>query len=333
VDQKNSNPSRILVVDDEPEICRLMAEALRGGDLHPVQAGSATQAMDLAAKDHPDLVVADICLPDYDGLELIRRLRRKLGDLPAVIVTGLADPSGLTAASRLRPVEVLTKPLDTSRLRETVLAELGRQENYRRVQRRTRRLRDLAGQANRQRKRAYKNLCATCADLTTNCRDLQTRLERQHTLAHYQTNLLNCENEDDIFRRLFQLFVQRTGPLFGAALLCDEDAELKLVGRFGVPVPDGINFCNGLAMAVLGGILERPRITMLDAMDNIHLFPDHLHKLLVGLNLLVVPLMVGKGRMIGMVLLYRKGEQPFTDDDIAVAELIAPPTAAAAQKT
>ena len=53
----------------------------------------------------------------------------------------------------------------------------------------------------------------------------------------------------------------------------------------------------------------------------------------MGLTLLVVPLMVGEGKMIGMVVLYRKGEQPFTDDDAAIAELIASPTAAAAQKT
>lgn len=162
MDRKDSRASCILVVDDEPEICQLMGDALRGGNLHPMLAGSATQAMDLAAANHPDLIVADINLPDYDGLELVRRLRQKWGELPAVIVTGLADPSALTAASRLRPVEVLTKPLDMSRLRQTVLTELDRQQNYRRVQRRTRRLRDLARHVNRQRKHAYKNLCVTC---------------------------------------------------------------------------------------------------------------------------------------------------------------------------
>ena len=333
MDHESSRGSRILVVEDEPEIRQMMADALRGGDLEPVLAGSATQAMDLAAENHPDLVVADIHLPDYDGLELVRLLRQKLGQLPAVIVTGLADTSALAAASRLRPVELLTKPLDLARLRETVLAELGRQANYQRVQRRTRRLRDLAKKVNRRQKHAYKNLCATCADLASNCRQLQSNLERQRMLAQYQTDLLNCEKEDDIFCRLFRLFVQRTGPVFGAALLCDEYAELKLVGRFGVPVPDGANFCNGLAMAVLPTILQRPEITRLDAMDNIHMFPDYLHRLLIGVNLLVVPLMVGEGRMIGMVVLYRKGEQPFPEDDVAAAELIAAPTAAAAQKT
>ncbi len=331
--RKGARCPRILVVDDEPETCRVLAEALSSAEVETVVAGTAAQAMDAAARRRPDMVVADIRLPDASGLELVRRLRGKLGELPAVIVTGCADPSVLTEASRLRPVELLTKPVDLSRLRTTVLAELARQENYRRVQRRTRRLRDLARRINRQRKHAYKALCATCADLAGSCRNLQTRLERQQMLAQYQTELLGCANEDDIFSRLFRLFVERTGPVFGAALLCDENAELQLVGRFGVPVPDGVNFCNGVATAVLPPILERPEVTALDAMENIEMFPEPLRRLLVGVTLLVVPLMVGEGRMIGMVVLYRKGEQPFTDDDVAVAELIASPTAAAAQKT
>ena len=55
----------------------------------------------------------------------------------------------------------------------------------------------------------------------------------------------------------------------------------------------------------------------------------HLHKLLVGVTIMTVPLMIGPGELIGLAVLYRKGEQPFTEDDVRMAELIAPATAAA----
>ena len=80
-------------------------------------------------------------------------------------------------------------------------------------------------------------------------------------------------------------------------------------------------------------LLARPEVTVLDATENLGLFPKNMHRLLVGVTLLAVPLMAGEGRMIGLTVLYRKGEQPFTDDDIALARLVADPTAVAAQKT
>ncbi len=331
--RKSSTSPRVLIVEDEPEVRQLAADALASAGLETCCAGTAEEALEAADRFPPDLIVADIALPGDSGLELVRRLRQRAGELPAVILTGLGDPAALSEASRLRPVELLTKPLDLRRLRDAVVGELGRMESYRRVQRRTRRLRDLARQMSRRHKRAYRTLSATCADLAGACRELQARLERQEMLSQYQTDLLSCSNEDDIFVRLFRLFVHRTGPVFGASLLCDEFAELQLAGRFGVPVPDGVNFCRSLALAVLPGILARPEVTVLDAMEQIELFPAELRPMLVGVTLLVIPLMVGEGKMIGMVVLYRKGEQPFDDDDVAVAKLIAFPTARAAEKT
>ncbi|MDY7010163.1 MAG: GAF domain-containing protein [Planctomycetota bacterium] len=195
--------------------------------------------------------------------------------------------------------------------------------------RRNRRLRKLT----QGRKLAYQRLCSACADLTTICRDLQNRLDRQEAVIDYQKHLLSRSDDHEVFSRFFRLFTERTGPLFGAAMLCDENAELKLVGRFGVPVPDGVNFCQSIAEAMVPDMLERPEVMVLDAFENIQKFPTRLHRFLVGLSVLVVPLMVAEGSLIGVVVLYRKGEQPFTNDDIALARIIGPPTAAAAQQT
>ncbi len=195
--------------------------------------------------------------------------------------------------------------------------------------RRNHRLRELS----RGRKLAYQRLCSACADLTNTCRSLQNRVDRQEAVIDYQKHLLTRSDDHEVFSRFFHLFVERTGPLFGVAMLCDENAELKLVGRFGVPVPDGVNFCQSIAEAMVPDMLERPEVMVLDAFENIQKFPTSLHRFLVGVSVLVVPLMVAEGQLIGVVVLYRKGEQPFTNDDVALAEIIAPPTAAAAQQT
>ena len=86
-------------------------------------------------------------------------------------------------------------------------------------------------------------------------------------------------------------------------------------------------------MAPVPGVLEQPQVTVLDAMEHIDIFPEPLHKMLVGVTLMVVPLPISEDHLMGVVVLYRKGEQPFTPDDVAIAQMIAPATAAAVQKT
>ena len=184
----------------------------------------------------------------------------------------------------------------------------------------------------RRRKQAYRRLCLTCADLAGTCRSLQNQMDCQEAIIDYQKHLLARSDDHEVFRRFFHLFVERTGPLFGVAMLCDENAELKLVGRFGVPVPDGMNFCQTIAEAMVPDMLERPEVLVVDAFDNIEKFPTDLHRFLIGVNVMVIPLMVAEGQLIGVVVLYRKGEQPFTNDDVALAEMIGPPTAVAAQQ-
>ena len=324
--------ARVLVVDDEPDVLQSLQDVLRTDGYQVDGADGLTQALEQARRCRPDLVVADLRLAGGDGLELIDRLRQELGELPAIIVTGAGDADLIARATRSRPVEVLTKPVDVDRLRQAVREELQRREQYARVQRRTQRLRQVARNLNRRRKGSIRTLASTCLELTSSFRKLQGHAERQEVLIRYQNDLLACSCEDDVFRRLFALFVQRSGPVFGAAMLCDENAELQLIGRFGVPGPDGLNFCRRLSLALLPLMLERPELKLLDATDNLTLFPDELRRMLIGVTVLGVPLMAGEGEIIGLVALYRKGEQPFTEDDVELARLIGAPTAAAAQK-
>ncbi len=325
-------PAHVLVVDDEPEVCAVLAEALRDAGLDVAVATTGADALEAAYLHRPAVLIADLRLGDCNGLEVVDRLRSEIGDVAVVFITGYGDPAELSEASRRRPVELINKPVDLERLRLTVQEELGRQEQLRRVHTRNRRLRQMARGLTRRRRRSFNVLSSACADLTATCRSLQSQADRQRALISYQKELLTCNDEDDVFRLLFRLFVERSGPVFGVALLCDADAELQMVGRFGVPGPDGANFCQSLAMATVNGVLERPEVAVLDAMEHLETFPQPLHKMLIGVTLMIVPLPISEGHLIGIVVLYRKGEQPFTEDDVAFAKMIGPATAAAVQR-
>jgi len=102
---------RILVVDDEENIRRLLRHILEGEGHHVLEAGSGQQALELAAREHPDLVTLDIVLPDMDGFEILQALKEDpdLGDIPVVILSIVEEREKVF---RLGAAGFLSKPID-----------------------------------------------------------------------------------------------------------------------------------------------------------------------------------------------------------------------------
>lgn len=323
----------ILVVDDEPDLREMLAEALADADVRVMTAGSGAEAISLARTCRPDIVITDLCLGDCNGLDVLDGLRGCFKtDLPAVVITGHGDIQAFTEASRRRPIELMLKPLDINRLRETVRRELGRCQDATHLSRRASRLRKLAHEVNRQRKHIKGQLRRDDQVIKDACDTLTTRMVAQEAVIDFQRSLIAARCDDDVFRNLFRLFVQRSGGLFGVAMVCNENAELRIVGRFGTPGPDGLAFCQRLCEPIVNLLLAKPRVTLLDAFEQQQVFDESIRRYLPGLSILAVPLSPAAGEMIGAVLLYRKGEQPFLDDDIRLAEAIAPSTAMAIER-
>jgi len=324
--------ARVLVVDDEPHLLELLVDVLSTADIEVTAASSGRQAIALAGKAKPDIIVADLYLGDCTGLEVIDRLRVDQRDLPAVVITGGRDPDCFSEASRRKPIELLTKPLDVVRLQRTVREELARQQRRRLQRRRTKRLLRLARSRNIECKSMHEHLDGTCADLVSACRTLSSQFHVQEVVLEYQRDLLSAKNDHDVFRALFRLFVSRCGPTSGVALVCDAEANLQMVGRFGVPKPDNARFCEALAKPMIETLLGEPRCTVTDAGQEAELFDPAIRKFLVGLTVLAVPLIPEPGELIGVALLYRKGEQPILDRDVALANMLSFPTALAIRR-
>jgi len=324
---------RVLIVDDEATMIELLQDALEPEGFSIETASSGKEAMRLARVNPPDILVTDLMLGDCTGLDVIDSLRADVsGDTPAIVITGMGDPETLTEASRCRPVELMTKPLDLDRLRQAIREELARRAGYERTKNRHKIIRRLAREVNIERKTIQNRLDSTCADLTAAYRMLSSQMASQQVLIAYQRELLSARNDDDVFRSLFRVIVHRSGSVFGAAMACDSDAELQIAGRFGVPHPDEITFCQTLCEPLIDMVLGDPKCMLIDAGDNSEKFDESIRRFLPGLTALTMPLVPSPGELIGLVILYRKGEQPFTDADVELAEMIAPPTAMAVRR-
>jgi CheY-like chemotaxis protein len=325
--------ARVLVVDDEPAMIELLQDAL-GEEAFSIETASCgKEAIKLARANAPDIVVTDLMLGDCTGLDVIDSIRADVAsDTPAIVITGMGDPDTLTEASRHRPVELMTKPLDLDRLRQAIAEELARRAGYERAKSRTKKLRRLAREINIERKTIQSRLDSTCADLTVAYRTLSSQMASQQVLIGYQGELIAAKNDDDVFRSMFRVIVHRIGSVFGVAMVCDAEAELQIAGRFGVPHPDEITFCQELSDPLIDMTLGEPKCTLIDAGEHSEMFHESIHKFLPGLSALSIPLIPAPGELIGLVILYRKGEQPFTDADIELAEMISQPTAMAVRR-
>ncbi len=78
---------RILAVDDEPALTELLSMALRYEGWEVEAAASGTTAVSVARQFRPDAIVLDIMLPDFDGLEVMRRIRAEQPNVPVIFLT------------------------------------------------------------------------------------------------------------------------------------------------------------------------------------------------------------------------------------------------------
>lgn len=120
---------RVLVVDDEPAIADIVSRYLERAGYQTTVATTGHTALDHADAAHPDVVVLDLMLPDMDGLEVMRRLRREGNRRGAIILlTAREEESDRVVGLRLGADDYVVKPFSPTELVARVDAVLRRIE-------------------------------------------------------------------------------------------------------------------------------------------------------------------------------------------------------------
>lgn len=114
----------ILVVDDQEEICRLLAESLTLEGFKVAMARSGSEALARVEQEPPDLIILDLVMPEMDGLETLRRIRERVGDVKVVVLTAYGTAQRAREAMSLGVREFLGKPFDLDRLLRIVAEEM-----------------------------------------------------------------------------------------------------------------------------------------------------------------------------------------------------------------
>ena len=122
---------KLLVVDDEPDICSLISDALVDEGHEVTCAADGSQALELACATPFDVVVADMRLPGLDGLALFRRLREESPATDMILITGNAAVADAVAVLKEGAFDYLTKPIHL----EELVIQLNRIASFRALRR------------------------------------------------------------------------------------------------------------------------------------------------------------------------------------------------------
>ena len=114
---------RILVVDDEPAIRRLLRSTLGVQDYTILEAASVAQALEVLGREKVDLIILDLGLPDGDGFEVIQKLRPD-SQVPIIVLSSRDDERGKVQALNAGADDYVTKPFGVEELVARIRAAL-----------------------------------------------------------------------------------------------------------------------------------------------------------------------------------------------------------------
>ncbi len=122
----NAAPLRVLVVDDEPPIRKLLRMGLSAQGYQTLEAPNAKAALDLL-NEKPDLIILDLGLPDAHGHDLLRMIRARNESVPIVVLSSRSDEAGKVEALDLGADDYVTKPFGMDELLARMRAALRHQ--------------------------------------------------------------------------------------------------------------------------------------------------------------------------------------------------------------
>jgi DNA-binding response OmpR family regulator len=119
-------PARIMVVDDDPDTVAVLSHYLRREGFIPVEATSGAQCLKLLGQQPVDVVLLDLMMPDMDGFEVCRALKRNpsTAEIPVIMVTARDDIDARSEGMRLGVSDFLTKPVFRRQLANRIRAQL-----------------------------------------------------------------------------------------------------------------------------------------------------------------------------------------------------------------
>lgn len=111
---------KVLLIDDEQDFLTVMSERMKARDMEVSTATSAKEALEKVEAESFDAVILDLMMPEVDGIETLKMLKKKNPELQVILLTGHATVEKGIEAMKLGAMDLVEKPADISTLTEKI---------------------------------------------------------------------------------------------------------------------------------------------------------------------------------------------------------------------
>ena len=120
--RKKADRTKILVVDDEPNIVQTLQDRLEMNEYDVITACNGQEGLEQAVREKPDIILLDVIMPLMDGLEMLEALRKEpdCDDIAVIMLTARSQTQDIARANACNIEDYIVKPFDLSELLEKI---------------------------------------------------------------------------------------------------------------------------------------------------------------------------------------------------------------------
>ena len=314
---------RILVVDDEPNLVELIGDVVgREMGCKIVCASTIAAARKVLATEGIELMVADVNLPDGNGMTLLQDLQKFQPAAAALVITGAPSMDGAITAIRAGAVDFVPKPFTGTQLVQRVRQALDRQALVARQERRIEKLRVAVRKLNEARRLIGKKVDLLCNDLVGAYGELSRQLDGVRNQESFRKCVEQSNDLEQLLCHGMDWLLREVGYSNIAVWLATEDGDAQL-GAYMKYTTAG--------EPVVTDAVKRVVLPLAARDGCVHLQPDEVEakfspaerKLLKGQEFLAVNCTY-LGDTLAALVFFRDARSPFTEEDEAILKAVSP---------
>jgi DNA-binding NarL/FixJ family response regulator len=312
----------VLIVEDEPALAELIREAL-GRDLNcrVRVADSIKRARRIMATDSVDLMIADIGLPDGDGMSLLQALRAHHPLAESIVITGSPSVEKAIAAMRFGAADLLPKPFSLDNFVDRARRALYRQNLASKNEARIESLRAAVKRLNEARRVVCKKVDLLCNDLVGAYGELAEQLDQVRVQEGFRTLLASAKDLEQLLCHAMDWMLRRIGYCNIAIWLAGHE-QFQLGAYMKHSIPGDAKLMEAIRRGLLVKVVkenfihasgeESPRV--LSSAESA-LLPD---------QSILATHCTYLGESLAAMVLFREGNNPFKPEDAEIIQAISP---------
>ena len=314
---------RVLVVDDEPQLVKLIEEVvLRQVDCRVLVAANLDQARRVLSSGPIEVLVTDLRLPDGDGTSLLATLQEKQPNAAAIVVTGHASVDSAITALRGGAIDFVKKPFHPQHLAERVRHALGHHAQLDKREKRFNRLRDAVRRLNESRKLISKKVDLLCNDLVSAYGELSKQLDNVRTQEGFRKATKDAKDLEQLLCHSMDWLLRQIGYCNVAVFLAADDGVFQLGAYMKYTVPGEQMLTDALRRVVVPMAAREPLVRLRGQDLSDRLTPQEL-AYVKGHDMMAVNCTY-LGESLAALIFFREESKNFQEEDLSLLRQISP---------